>query len=137
MAGEGLEQRDLPVREGTERQPRDPDRANGAALMQERDGYLAPRAALPCDRSRELDRLLEIRHVDNCAVEDGPAYGEISIGSPRIVALQGVDALTVDIVVSCQVQAFAVIADDHRAIGVTEPEGVHSDGVEDRLGVRR
>src|SRR5215471_2029144 len=40
LIGEGLEQGDLLVGEWTEPQPRDPDRANGATLMQERDGYL-------------------------------------------------------------------------------------------------
>src|SRR5215471_16373486 len=98
LVGKGLEEGDLLVGEWTEPQPRDPDRANGATLMQERDGYLASHAALPCDRSGELDRLLEIRDVDNGAVEDGPADGEVSISRPRIKALQAVDALAINIV---------------------------------------
>ena len=34
------------------------------------------------------------------------------------------------------VQELAVVAHDYRAFGVAEPEGIHGDGIEDRLRVR-
>jgi hypothetical protein len=74
--------------------------------------------------------------VNDGPVEDGLAHGEVVIGSKRVLVLQAVDGFGIDVVVSSHVQERAVVAHDHRALGVAEPEGVHCDGIEDRLRVR-
>jgi hypothetical protein len=50
LVGEGLEEGDLPVGEGTERRPRDPDRPDGATPVQEGDRHVSASAELPRDR---------------------------------------------------------------------------------------
>jgi len=59
----------------------------------------------------------------------------VAIGSLRVLAPQAFDGFWIDVVVSDHVEERAVVAHDHRARGVAEPEGVHRDGIEDRLRV--
>jgi hypothetical protein len=59
----------------------------------------------------------------------------VAIESERVLALQAIDGFWIDVAVSGHVQERSVIAHDHRALRVAEPEGVHCDGIEDRLRV--
>src|SRR5262249_9667239 len=84
---------------------------------------------------RELRGRLEVGHVNDGPVQDGPARGIASIGSDRTQSLQTGDGLGIDVAVSGDLQEPAVVAHYDHALGVAEPEGVRCNGIKDRLRV--
>src|SRR5262249_24595342 len=100
LVREGLQQLNVPVREGTAPLPRDPDHSDRVALMEERDRDMASQAELTGRCTRELNRGLQVGHVHNDPVEDGPARREVATGSTRILTLDTVDGFAFDIVES-------------------------------------
>ena len=137
LLGERLQQRDLRVGERAEDRARHPDRPDGAAPEHERDGQVAPRPELARDGAGELGRGLEVGDVHDDPVQHGARRRAVAIRRLRKRACEARDGLGVHVLVRGHVHALTVVAEDHRAPGLAEPQGMASDGVEDRLLVAR
>jgi hypothetical protein len=140
LVGEGLEERNLPVAEGTHLLASDKDRPDRHAFTQQGSSQSRPRALSDLRRPRtwelSVDRRRQVMDVDDLPIEhcaarhvvpsQCPAIGRRTHERGHLGAIRG-----------HQVQTIAVELQDLRITGIAETRSPFGHGVHDRLQVRR
>jgi len=127
LVGEGLQQRDPLVGEAADHPVRDTDDADRLPAAQERHRDHALHVVPVRGDPRELGAGVEVRNMDDRAIEDGNPHRIRPIRRPRESLDEPTDALGRDVFVSDQVEELAVVPHHEGGEAAAEPEGVAGD----------
>src|SRR5262249_21347225 len=135
LVGEGFEELDMALREGTFQRPGHRDRSSAYPIAKHWDRQVAPKPKRPLQQEPTFG--FSVWHVDDRAFQNGAPDGDLQRRPKWKCITGGSQSFWRETVVGCEVNECAVEAIQCSEQPIDEPDRASNDRIEDRLDVSR